>query len=96
MNKIKSGELVFAALLLAVMLTFFVLSRLADRPGAVPAPPVRAAAVIKEISNEIPENAAESGAETKKTIKAAEEPAQRRKKRVSSLREPGEAFGGGH
>ncbi len=96
MKTIKLKELALAAGVFAFMLTLFFLSRVAGRPAAVPEISGRAATVIdKEENNDIGKNAAKTGAGLRKKSKGTEKPVQRRKKRVSSLQEPGEAFGGG-
>jgi hypothetical protein len=89
MDKLNPRKLVLAGLLLAALLSLLFALRYGGRP-ANPAPPEPAAAAqaLKE-----PPQPARAAAVKKK--RPARKPAKKRYKRVSPLRDPGEALLGG-
>ena len=91
MAKNKLWMLALAALLLAVMTAFFLAARYGARPGVKPVLPAAPAAAVTEIQSAKKQRAPVNGARHKKNgarIKTEE----KRAKRVSALRDPGEAL----
>ncbi len=101
MNKIKLGLMVLAALIIAALLTLFFSKRDVYSPWTLPAAPAgnivepaRPAVEPVREKKKSPEQSA-AGPGLIKAVPAPPKPGKKRKKRVSLLREPGEALGGG-
>ncbi|MDD5209155.1 MAG: hypothetical protein PHV36_07195 [Elusimicrobiales bacterium] len=101
MDRIKFGLMVLAALIIAALLTLFFQKRdvylrwtLPAAPaGNIAEPAMPAVEPVKEKKRVLKQSAAGPG--LSKAAAAAGKPGKKRKKRVSPLREPGEALGGG-
>ena len=103
MNKKRLFALVLAALVLAALLILLLASREGRRYGETPpapdntfvGPPLPSAADLEAERKVRMRNAAAKAERLRKAEAAAVKPVKRRKKRVSRLREPGDAMGGG-
>lgn len=91
MNKNKLGMLALAVLLLAVMLVFFLAARYGARPGVKPVLPAAPAAALPEVTGVKKQRAPGNGARHKRKS-ARVKLEEKRGKRVSELRDPGEAL----
>ena len=94
MNRIKLNDLTLAILLLAALLSLFFAFRYGGVFGGNRVLPAAPPAVIPELKVVKPPSAPVDAASLKKRVRK-ERPEEKRKKRVSTLREPGEAFIGG-
>jgi hypothetical protein len=94
MDKMKISPLVLAALLLAALLSLFLAYRYGGRTAANPAAPAApaAAAPPARAVKALPPPTGGAAAVKRRTAK---KPVRKRDKRVSALRDPGEALMGG-
>lgn len=91
----NSLTLILGALILAVLLILLLSTREGGRPGAGPG--VTAVALVAPVSAAAPAVPAKKKTRVRKLAvqaAASEKPGPLRAKRVSRLRDPGEAFGG--
>jgi len=92
MDNTKLRKIVLLALLLAALLSLFFASRHRGRPAVPPAAP--AAAEGKELRI-APKPAVPKAAANRRKRALVKKPEEKRMKRISTLREPGEALLGG-
>ncbi len=97
MTRTRLIILALAAIMLAVLLFFWGAPREGGRYGEAPKAPLPARAPAAEVGVEekAPEPAAAGKGARGEKAGGSGKPEKRRKKRVSRLREPGEAMGGG-